>query len=164
MNAVETKHSRPSTQLLTFTLGDEAFAIDILKVQEIKSSVTITPLPNAAPELRGVINLRGSVVPIVDLRRRLQMKDTEFTRHSVVIVTRVFDKIVGLVADTVSDVLAISPDQVSAPPQLESNGAHTNYLAGLVRVGERLLVLLDIDRALGEFVSREEPGRVAAHS
>jgi purine-binding chemotaxis protein CheW len=104
------------------------------------------------------------VVPIVDLRRRLKMQDTEFTRHSVVIVTRVFDKIVGLVADTVSDVLAISPDQVSAPPQLESNGAHTNYLAGLVRVGERLLVLLDIDRALGELVSREEHRRVAAHS
>lgn len=146
-----------NAQFLTFTLGDEAFALDILKVQEIKSWVTITPLPNTSPDVRGVINLRGSVVPVVDLRRRFNMPDVEPTKYSVIIVARVAEKTVGLVVDAVSDVLDVAADQLSPPPKLESGMTGTDYLAGLVRAGDRLLVLLDIERALGE-----APARLAA--
>lgn len=142
------------SQYLTFTLGNDAFALDILKVQEIKSWVTITPLPNTTPDVRGVINLRGAVVPVVDLRRRFNMPDVEPTKYSVIVVARVADKTVGLVVDAVSDVLDVGPEEISPPPRLESGMNGTDYLAGLVRTGERLLVLLDIERALGEAPSR----------
>ncbi|MFT3710139.1 MAG: chemotaxis protein CheW [Archangium sp.] len=99
------------SQFLTFTLGNEAFALDILKVQEIKSWVAITPLPNTSPDVRGVINLRGAVVPVVDLRRRFSMPDAELTKYSVIIVARVAEKTVGLLVDAVSDVLDVAADQ-----------------------------------------------------
>ena len=135
-------------QLLTFALGAEAFAIDILKVQEIKSWVAITPLPNMPSDLRGVINLRGAVVPVIDLRRRFGMPDVELTKYSVIIVVRVAEKTVGLVVDAVSDVLDVQADQITAPPDVEGAG-QAEVLSGLVRSGEKLIALLDVERTVG---------------
>lgn len=139
-------------QFLTFMLGAESFAVDILKVQEIKSWVNITPLPNMPSDVRGVINLRGAVVPVIDLRRRFHMPDIEPTKYSVIIVVRVAQKTVGLVVDAVSDVLDVHVDQIAPPPQLEAGG-DTEFMSGLARTGEQLIVLLDIERTLGEVSS-----------
>lgn len=137
------------SQFLTFALGSESFAVDILKVQEIKSWVAITPLPNMPSDVRGVINLRGSVVPVIDLRRRFHMPDIELTKYSVIIVVRVAEKTVGLVVDSVSDVLDVQSDQIAPPPRLET-GYDTEFMTGLARAGDQLIVLLNIERTLGE--------------
>ncbi len=138
---------REVSQFLTFTLGAEWFAVDILKVQEIKSWVAITPVPNAPADVRGVINLRGAVVPVIDLRRRFHMPDVEPTKYSVIVVVRVGEKTMGLVVDAVSDVLDVVSDQIAPPPHLEQGG--TDYMKGFARSGEQLIVILDIDRTLG---------------
>ncbi len=137
------------SQYLPFALGAESFAVDILKVQEIKSWVAITPLPNMPSDVRGVINLRGSVVPVIDLRRRFHMPDIELTKYSVIIVVRVADKTVGLVVDSVSDVLDVQSDQIAPPPRLETS-YDTEFMTGLARAGDQLIVLLNIERTLGE--------------
>jgi purine-binding chemotaxis protein CheW len=143
-------------QNLTFKLGREEYAIEILRVQEIRGHSRITPIPNTPDYVKGVINLRGTVVPVVDLRRRLGMPETSDMRFSAIVVVTVGTKIVGLFVDEVSDVVDIPHAEVQAPPEFGAQ-ADTRLIAGLVHVGERLIVLLSLDTILRDDPSAPLP-------
>ncbi len=134
-------------QFLTFTLHEEEYAIDILKVQEIKGMSKITPIPNAPAHVKGVMNLRGTVVPVIDLRRRFSMSSVEADNLTVIIVVNVGKQVAGLVVDTVSDVLNFSMQDVEPTPEL-AGGLDTSFITGLAKVEQRLVTLLNIDRLL----------------
>jgi purine-binding chemotaxis protein CheW len=153
MNALEndrdvTTFTADGRQFLTFRLADEEYGVEILRVQEIKGYSKITPLPNTPPEIKGVMNLRGTVVPIIDLRVRFGLRETEYNRFTVIIVVTVGTKIVGLVVDAVSDVLNVTSHDAVAAPDLGS-GVDTSFITGIARAGERLITLLNVDRLVG---------------
>lgn len=135
-------------QYLTFTLGQEEYGIEILRVQEIKGYSAITPIPNTPPYIKGVMNLRGTVVPVVDLRVKFGMASAEYNRFTVVIVVTLETRVVGLVVDGVSDVLTIAGADVVPTPEM-GDGIDTTFLTGMVRSSERLTALLAIDRLVG---------------
>ena len=132
-------------QFLTFTLQNEEYGIEILKVQEIKGFSKITPIPNAPPFVRGVMNLRGTVVPIIDLRARFSMTEKEYDQFTCIIVVNVGTRVVGLVVDTVSDVLNIPGDSIAEPPELAGID-HASCVTGMGKLGERIVMLLDTAR------------------
>jgi purine-binding chemotaxis protein CheW len=141
-----------SHQVLTFVLGKETYGVDILRVQEIRGWSAVTKIPHAPPHVLGVLNLRGSIVPIVDLRMRFSLDRAEYTTITVIIVVSVISSAgrrdFGVVVDGVSDVVDVNPEQVKAAPELGAKSA-TDYIRGLVPVAERMVVLLDIDRLIG---------------
>jgi purine-binding chemotaxis protein CheW len=134
-------------QYLTFSLGREEYGVDILKVQEIKGYSAITPIPNTPPYVRGVMNLRGTIIPVVDLRSKLGMAAAEYTPFTVIVVVKVGSKTMGLVVDAVSDVLSIPGASLQPTPDF---GAQVDaaFISGLARAGDKLVVLLDLDRVL----------------
>ena len=135
-------------QYLTFALGAEEYGVEILKVQEIKGYSAITPIPNTPNYVKGVMNLRGSIIPIVDLRAKLSMAETAYNQFTVIIVVRVGPKTVGVVVDAVSDVLNIPLTDIQATPDFGAQ-VDARFISGLAKAGERLVVLLDIDKVLG---------------
>ncbi len=135
-------------QYLTFRLGDEEYGVEILKVQEIKGYSAITPIPNTPAYIKGVMNLRGTIVPVLDLRARFGMSATAYTPFTVIIVVTVGTTVMGLVVDAVSDVLDIPREHVQATPDFGSQ-VDARYVDGMARAGDKLVVLLDIDRVLG---------------
>jgi purine-binding chemotaxis protein CheW len=136
-------------QYLTFSLGQEEYGIEILKVQEIKGYSAITPIPNTPPHVKGVMNLRGTVVPVVDLRSKFAMETVEYTKFTVIIVVTIGTKIAGLVVDAVSDVLNIPACDIRPAPDFGSR-ADTRFITGMANSGDKLAVLLDVDRLLGD--------------
>jgi len=136
-------------QYLTFTLGAEEYGIEILKVQEIKGYSAITHIPNAPPHVKGVMNLRGTVVPVVDLRARFGMEAVEYSKFTVIIVVMVGEKIAGVVVDAVSDVLNISQADRRPAPDFGER-CDMRFISGVASIGEKLAVLLDIDKLLRE--------------
>ena len=145
-----------SRQVLTFVLGDETYGVDILRVQEIRGWSAVTKIPHAPPHVLGVLNLRGSIVPIVDLRMRFALDRAEYTAVTVIIVMSVVTpagrRDFGVVVDGVSDVVDVNSAEVKPAPELGSRGA-TDYLLGLASIAERMVVLLDIDRLIGRDLS-----------
>lgn len=139
------------SQYLTFTLGAEEYGVEILKVQEIKGYSQVTPIPNTPPYVKGVMNLRGSIIPVVDLRSKLSMDETAYNQFTVIIVIRVGPKTVGLVVDAVSDVLNIPTQDVQATPDFGAQ-VDARFISGMAKAGEKLVVLLDIDKVLGSEV------------
>lgn len=139
------------TQYLTFLLDGEEYGIDILRVRELKAWDSVTPLPNTPDWVLGVINLRGLIVPIVDLRKRFHLAEIPYGPTTVVIVLRVEatdrTRIVGVVVDAVSDVYTVSPDERKAPPDVA--GASSQFVSGLATVGNKMVVVLDVDALLG---------------
>ncbi len=146
--AGETVLAADGGQFLTFRLAGEDYGVEILRVQEIKGYTRVTPLPNAPPGVRGVMNLRGTVVPVLDLRTRFGMPGVEPDRFTVVVVVTVGPKVAGLVVDAVSDVLDVAPADVVPPPDLGA-GVDASLLTGMARAGDRLVTLLNIDRLVG---------------
>jgi purine-binding chemotaxis protein CheW len=134
-------------QFLTFTLQGEEYGIEILRVQEIKGLSKIRPIPNAPGYVKGVINLRGAVVPIVDLRSRFGMTEADYNQFTVIIVVSVGAKVVGLVVDAVSDVMNIAKDHVAETPEMGGE-IDTSFFRGMGKVGEKLVLLLNIERLL----------------
>lgn len=134
-------------QYLTFALDGEVYGVDILRVQEIKGFTTITPIPNAPPHVRGVMNLRGTIVPVFDLRREFGLAEKAYDRFTVIVVVTVGTRIAGMVVDAVSDVLDIAPDAIEPAPQLGST-VDTSMIAGLARDEDRLITLLELDAVL----------------
>ncbi len=154
-----------SRQVLTFVLGAETYGVDILRVQEIRGWSVVTKIPQSPPHVLGVLNLRGSIVPIVDLRMRLNLERAEYTAVTVIIVLSVVSganrRDFGVVVDGVSDVVDVSESSVRPPPDLGARAA-TAYIRGLVPVAERMVVLLDIDRLIGsDLESLAEAGEAA---
>ncbi len=136
-------------QYLTIRLGQQEFGIAILDVQEIRGWTAATPVPNAPQHFRGVINLRGTVVPVLDLRRKFRMAVPDDDRLSVTVVVRVGGRVVGLVVDGVSDVLDITPDAISPPPSI-GEGFEVTSLSGIARSGDRLVSILSMAHIVGE--------------
>lgn len=138
-------------QFLTFIMADEEYGVDILCVQEIRGWENATPLPNAPAHIKGVINLRGTIVPIVDLRQCFGMESIEYTAITVVIVLKVktetSERIMGIVVDAVSDVYTLSNDDMRAAPDL-GNSIDTECIKGLVNVNGKMVILLNIDKLL----------------
>lgn len=136
--------SAVSGEFLTFRLGAEEYGIDILRVQEIRSYEQPTRIANAPAFLKGVVNLRGVIVPIVDLRLKLGCESAEYNHFTVVIVLNLRGRIVGAVVDSVSDVLELGGDAIRpAPPT--SGAIDTSYITGIGSVAERMLILIDIE-------------------
>jgi purine-binding chemotaxis protein CheW len=131
-------------EFLTFRLGDDEYGIDILRVQEIRSYESPTRIANAPSFIKGVVNLRGVIVPIVDLRLKLGCDSAEYDGFTVVIVLNVKGRVVGAVVDSVSDVLQLSKDAVKAAPEMSSS-VDTSYITGIGNVGDRMLILMDIE-------------------
>ncbi len=137
------------SQYLTFQLGDELYGVDILCVQEIKGYTTVTRIPNTPPHIKGVLNLRGTIVPIVELRTKFRMPTIDYTMLTVIVVVVVRDRIMGLVVDSVSDVLIIDRKDVQPPPQFGAK-VDVSVLTGIGKSGDKLVALLNIDRLLTE--------------
>lgn len=144
----EDRTSADHGQFLTFTLQNEEYGIEILKVQEIKGFSKITLIPNAPSFVRGVMNLRGTVVPVMDLRSRFSMAQKEYDQFTCIVVVNIGTRVVGLVVDTVSDVLNIPNDSISDPPDLVSAG-ESSCITGMGKLGERIVMLLDAGRLVG---------------
>ena len=143
----ESEESGFAQELLTFTLGAEEYAIDILKVQEIRGYDAVTTIANAPSFIKGVINLRGTIVPIVDLRIKFSVGVAEYTPFTVVIILNVLNRIVGIVVDSVSDVLALTPNEIKPAPEF-GGSFDTQYLMGLATVEERMLILVNIEQLM----------------
>src|ERR1700733_9097987 len=141
-----------SHQVLTFVLGSETYGVDILRVQEIRGWSSVTKIPHAPPHVLGVLNLRGSIVPIVDMRMQFNLERAEYTAVTVIIVLSVKSRTgrrdFGVVVDGVSDVVTVNEAQVKPAPDLGSRAA-TEHIRGLMPVADRMVVLLDIDRLIG---------------
>ncbi len=136
-----------SRELLTFTLGNEEYGIDILKVQEIRGYDAVTAIANAPEFIKGVINLRGIIVPIVDMRIKFKLGKASYDETTVVIILNVANRVVGMVVDGVSDVLTLTPEQIKAAPEFGAS-LDTRYLQGLGTVDERMLILVDIEKLM----------------
>jgi len=139
-------------QMLTFMLGDETYGVDILRVQEIRGWSPVTRIPQSPHHVLGVLNLRGSIVPVVDLRMRLSLDRAEYTAITVIIVLSVDSghgrRDFGVVVDGVSDVINVQADDIKPPPDLGAE-VSTDYIQGLATVSDRMVMLLDIDRLIG---------------
>ncbi|MES1981828.1 MAG: chemotaxis protein CheW [Pseudomonadota bacterium] len=136
-----------SRELLTFTLGSEEYGIDILKVQEIRGYDAVTTIANTPAFIKGVINLRGIIVPIVDLRIKFNLGKIEYDQFTVVIILNVAKRVVGIVVDGVSDVIALTPDQLKAAPEF-STALDTQYILGLGTMDERMIIVMDIEKLM----------------
>jgi len=142
-----TDSSAVGNEFLTFTLGKEEYGIDILKVQEIRGYDAVTAIANTPEFIKGVINLRGIIVPIVDMRIKFHLGKVEYDQFTVVIILNVANRVVGMVVDGVSDVITLNPDQIKAAPEFGS-AIDTQYVMGLGTVDERMLILVDIERLM----------------
>ncbi|HSH47834.1 MAG TPA: chemotaxis protein CheW [Halomonas sp.] len=136
-----------SREFLVFSLGDEEYAIDILKVQEIRGYENVTRIANAPDFIKGVTNLRGIIVPIIDLRIKFHLDKVEYGGQTVVIVVNVADRVVGIVVDGVSDVMTLTAEQIKPAPEFGVT-LSSDYLSGLGSLEDRMLVLVDIDKLL----------------
>ncbi|MEX1165564.1 MAG: chemotaxis protein CheW [Hydrogenophaga sp.] len=133
-----------AAEFLTFRLGAEEYGIDILRVQEIRSYEEPTRIANAPSFIKGVVNLRGVIVPVVDLRLKLNCDTAQYNDFTVVIVLNVHGRVVGAVVDSVSDVLALHPEQINAAPEMNTT-VDTNFITGIASTAERMLILMDIE-------------------
>ena len=133
-----------SLQVVCFKVGREEYGIDILKVQEIRSYEQPTRIANAPPFIKGVVNLRGVIVPIVDLRLKLGCESAEYNSFTVAIVLNVKGRVVGMVVDSVSDVLALDAASIKPAPDL-SSGMDAAFITGIGSVADRMLILMDIE-------------------
>ena len=147
-------------EFLTFRIGSEEYGIDILRVQEIRSYESPTRIANAPDFIKGVVNLRGVIVPIIDLRIKLGVGEVRYDHLTVVIVLNIGNRVIGVVVDGVSDVLTLEPSQLRPVPALDSN-FDPEHLLAIGSVDERMLILLDIEKFLADTVLGE--ATVAAH-
>ena len=147
MQTSKEQSENSSRELLTFTLGKEEYGIDILKVQEIRGYETVTTVANAPEFIKGVINLRGIIVPIVDMRIKFNLGNVTYNESTVVIILNVANRVVGMVVDGVSDVTALKPGEIKPAPEFGTD-MDTQYIQGLGTVDERMIILVDIEKLM----------------
>ena len=140
-------------EFLAFTLGSEEYGIDILKVQEIRGYEAVTRIANAPEFIKGVINLRGIIIPVVDMRIKFNLGAPVYDQFTVVIILNINGRVVGMVVDSVSDVTTLTPEQVKPAPEM-GTAFSSDYLIGLGTIDERMLILVNIDKLM----SSEEMG------
>jgi len=141
------QESGANSEFLAFTLGDEVYGIDILMVQEIRGYETVTKIANTPDFIKGVINLRGVIVPVVDMRIKFRMEKVDYNQFTVVIVLNVCGRVIGMVVDGVSDVIELAPEQIHAAPEFGAS-LDTEYLIGMGTMDERMIILVDIERLM----------------
>jgi purine-binding chemotaxis protein CheW len=143
----EDNSSSECQEFLTFMLGNEQYGIDIQKVLEIRGYDSVTRIPNAPEFIKGVINLRGLIVPIVDMRLKFKLDTPTYDPHTVVIILNVKGRLVGMVVSSVSDVISLTPRQIQILPNCNSI-VKQEYLIGLSTIGQRVVILIDIERLM----------------
>ena len=156
MEETRTTESAQSTekeqlrQLVGFTIGNELFGVDILMVQEIIKSTPITPVPNSPDFIEGVINLRGNIIPVIDLRKRLNIKKpADMPQKDIwILILNVADRVTGFIVDSVTEVLKIHASTIEPPPDLVVAGLQSQYILGVCKIEQQLLILLDFNRIL----------------
>ncbi len=136
-----------NSEFLAFSLGDEVYGIDILMVQEIRGYEPVTKIANTPDFIKGVINLRGVIVPIVDMRIKFRLNMVDYNQFTVVIILNVCGRVIGMVVDGVSDVIALAPEHIHAAPEFGSS-LDTQYLRGMATMDERMIILVDIERLM----------------
>ena len=134
-------------EFLSFTLGQEEYGIDIQKVQELRGYDTVTRIANAPAHIKGVVNLRGIIVPIIDMRIKFNLGAPTYDAFTVVIILNIGGRVMGMVVDSVSDVITLKPEQIRPAPSMGSV-LDTEYLMGLGTLDERMLILIDLDRLM----------------
>jgi len=134
-----------SREFITFEIGDRRLGIDIMAIREIRAWSPATPLPNAPPHVRGVVNLRGVVLPVLDLRQRLGWGETEPSGRHVIIVVRVGEQLQGIIVDAVSDIVTVGPEQLQPVPDVGQTRAAA-FLDGIATIDGRLIMILGLDR------------------
>ena len=150
--ALSSVHARgaagaPAREFLAFRLGEQDYAIDILKVQEIRVFDSVTKLPGAPGYIKGVINLRGLIAPVIDLRVKFGFEDAQYGPFTVLIVLHVRERLVAVVVDAVADVVALTEDQIKPAPEF-ATAVNTEYVMGLGTRGDHMLILLDIEKLI----------------
>lgn len=150
-------------QYVTFTVGDEEYGVSILSVREIRGWTPESRLPNLPDHVRGVINLRGIIIPIFDLRARFGGGSTEVSKRHVVVVIQVGERTRGILVDAISDILAIAQDAIKPPPDVDSGMIDAEYLSGLYTVEHRMVTLLNVERLFSTDVEDTgEPQRIGS--
>lgn len=159
IQALRSSEGENQNKFLSFCLGDEEYGLEILRVKEIIGLIDITPLPQTPEYVKGVINLRGKIIPVIELRRKFALPSVEFTEETCIIVVEVSDGdedfYMGVIVDTVSEVLDIARDQIEAAPRFGSDMS-TEYILGMGKAKGKVIILLNIDRVL----THEEIGRL----
>ena len=159
-NNLQATSEAASLEFLTFTLGDEHYGLDIMRVKEIRGYEPVTKIANAPPFIKGVLNLRGDIVPIVDLRLKFTVGEATYNEFTIVIMLHINERIVGIVVDAVSDVVNLTSDDIKPPPEF-GVAFDSQYLHGLAPVSDQMIILLNIDalissKELGLFEFDEE--------
>lgn len=149
METATARQLQGTYHFLTFLLDEREYALELARIQEICGYAPITPIPNVPPHVRGVMNLRGTVLPVVDLRMKFHAPAVEYTKFTVIVIAMVGEKKVGLLVDAVSDVLQVSQDAMRPPPDFGST-VDTEFIMGVFETRERLAVALDLDKLLSE--------------
>ena len=147
METMDSSSAPASGEYLTFTLGQEEYGIDILKVQEIRGYEAVTRIANAPPFIKGVINLRGVIVPIVDLRIKFNLGEPSYDQFTVVIILNIGKRVMGIVVDGVSDVIQLASENLHPAPEFGSV-LDTRYLLGLGTVEQRMIIMVDIEQLM----------------
>jgi CheW protein len=153
------KGSKTEVQLVIFCIGDEEFGVDINQVKEIVKLISITRMPKAPVFIEGVVNLRGQIITVIDLAKRLDLTSTGKTESTRIMVVEVGDNTVGMIVDSVSEVLRLSTDDIEDTPSLIDTEVHERYLRGVGKYNDRLLILLDLNAVL----NAEEVSRISKH-
>jgi purine-binding chemotaxis protein CheW len=149
-NIAETISSQGSQdQFVTFTLGDEEYGVEVLKVQEIIGHQGFTKVPNVPNFVKGVLNLRGSVVPVIDLRIKFNMPERDYDNFTVILILEVDERVIGAIVDAVSDVVSLQESEIQSTPDF-SSGIRADFISGMGRKDDKLIMILDIDKVLGE--------------
>lgn len=146
------ENNENESELVAFCIGDQEYCVDIMKVREIRGWTPATVLPDAPQYVQGVINLRGSVLPIVDLAKRLEVATTEPSERHVIIISQIRDQLVGLLVDSVSDILTVSKDTIQPTPDVASEVAQS-FVAGVLAMEDRMISLIELDNVLPNFQS-----------
>ena len=149
-NLPESAEKDNAVQLVGFSIDNQLFGVDILIVQEIIRKAPITAVPNSLDFVEGVINLRGNIIPVIDLRKRLGLFDpiNDAKRNQRILIVTISDRVTGFIVDSVSRVLKISSDTIKPPPDIVAAGLKSQYIQGVCKIDEKLLVLLDFNRIL----------------
>ncbi len=143
-----------ASELVAFRVGEQEYCVNIMSVREIRGWTPATALPDAPDFVRGVINLRGSVLPIVDLAKRLGLQATDPTARHVIIISQIGTQIVGLLVDAVSDILTVVGEKIQPTPDVASDVAKS-FVRGVLAIEDRMISLIDLDRVLPSFQSEE---------
>ncbi len=151
MESNKTQNQGAAAQYVVFRVAREDYCIEILKVQEIIRMVTVTWLPRKPPYIIGVINLRGEIIPVLDLRIKFGLEKKEYNKFTRILITQIQDKLVGMVVDQVEEVIELAPDQVEDEPDLVAAGrSSSDYIRAIAKIEERVIIILDIARVLSK--------------